>query len=266
MHSAIYSGTIRHRRFKPVGHEFSYKIFLLYLDLAELDSVFEGSRLFRADGRAIAEFRREDHMGDPHTPLDDSVRQLVEARTGHRPAGPIRLLTHLRYFGYVFNPVSFYYCFEEAGKSVDTIVAEVNNTPWGEQHCYVLEHGAEDQEATSYTNGMLQTAPEKAMHVSPFMPMDVAYDWRFGPPGENLRVHMINLEQSRKSFDATLQLQRKELTPASLRHTLLRFPLMTVRVITAIHWQALRLWLKKCPVHEHPGKRDRNTLMEERGQ
>lgn len=251
MKSAIYTGTIRHRRFEPVPHAFNYRLFMLYLDLNELDRVFEGSRLFSARRRTLAHFRRTDHFGDPRLPLDTAVRELVRQRTGAQPRGPIRLLTHLRYFGYVFNPVSFYYCFNQEDTRVDVIVAEVNNTPWGERHCYVLKIDSDDRG----NDGILTFTPEKAMHVSPFMPMDVEYDWRFGSPEEQLNVHMINTLQGRRIFDATLRLRRRELTPASLRRALLSFPLMTLKVIAAIHWQAFKLWVRKCPVHDHPDKR-----------
>lgn len=253
MNSAIYSGTIRHRRFEPAAHEFSYRMFMLYLDLAELDFVFAESRLFSASGNAIAEFRRADHLGDPDVPLDKAVRALVEKQSGFRPAGPVRLLTHLRYFGYVFNPVSFYYCFDRGNRAVEAIVAEVNNTPWGERHCYVLQPDEHASAPAAGSNGILRFAPRKEMHVSPFMPMDISYDWRFSTPSEQLNVHMINSAGNRRVFDATLRLEQRELTPASLRRALFRFPLVTARIITAIHWQALRLWLKGCPVYEHPG-------------
>ena len=136
--SAIYEGTVRHRRRRPRLHAFTYRVFLMYLDLDDLDDVFQGRWLWSTQRPALARFRREDHVGDPSVPLDEAVRDLVAARTGHRPAGPVRLLTHLRYFGYVMNPVSFYYCFAADGAGLEAIVAEVNNTPWGEQHCYVL--------------------------------------------------------------------------------------------------------------------------------
>lgn len=264
MNSAIYSGTIRHRRYQPARHEFSYDMFMLYLDLAEIDRVFEGSRLFSSCGFAAAEFRRSDHLGDPDIPLDESVRNLVETQTGLRPSGPVRLLTHLRYFGYVFNPVSFYYCFDRTDQALEAIVAEVNNTPWGERHCYVLEARAAATNGRSAGNGMLRFGPEKSMHVSPFMPMDVGYDWCFGTPGDKLNVHMSNLDNERRIFDATLRLRHRELTPASLRRVLFRFPLMTLKVITAIHWQALRLWLKGCPVYDHPAKKQGNDELLER--
>jgi DUF1365 family protein len=265
LNSAIYQGSLRHRRFEPVGHEFEYRLFMLYLDLAELDSVFEGSRLFSTRGRAIAEFRRSDHLGDPATPLDDAVRALVASRTGRSPTGPIRLLTHLRYFGYVFNPVSFYYCFDEEGGEVEYVVAEVNNTPWGERHCYVLPVQQPTGGKTG-KNGALTFKPKKVMHVSPFMPMDIDYDWRLGEPASMLNVHMVNNRHDQKIFDATLRMQRKEITPASLAGVLMGFPLMTLRIIAAIHWQALRLWLKKCPFYAHPGKPVEPGLMENHGQ
>ena len=175
MHSAIYHGSLRHRRFAPRPHGFSYPLFMVYLDLTELDTVFKGRWLWSTRRAALARFVRADYLGDPAQPLDQAVRDLVESRGGQRPLGPIRLLTHLRYFGYGFNPVSFYYCFDAAGERVECIVAEVNNTPWGERHCYVL-----DQAQTAA--GHYRYRSVKAMHVSPFMPMDLEYEWHFSGP------------------------------------------------------------------------------------
>ena len=250
MHSAIYQGKLLHRRMEPKWHSFDYTLFMMYIDLAELPSVFANSWLFSASGRAAARFYREDHLGDPTMTLDQAVRDLVMQETGSRPSGPIRLLTHLRYFGYVFNPVSFYYCFDEEDSKVETIVAEVNNTPWGERHCYVLDNSSD------HGNGSIRRyMPPKQMHVSPFMPMDVDYDWRFGAPDEVLTVHMANMREGRKLFDATLVLQRREISPSALTAVLLKFPLMTLKVIAGVHWQALRLWLKGVSFHDHPGLR-----------
>jgi DUF1365 family protein len=257
MYSAIYQGKVRHHRTTPVEHRFSYSMFMMYLDLAELPTVFSDSRLFSATRRATARFCREDHLGDPSMPLDQAVRDLVESTTGSRPVGPIRLLTHLRYFGYVFNPVSFYYCFDMTGTRLETIVAEVNNTPWGERHCYVL--GETDNLGKGETR---RFRPVKQMHVSPFMAMDVAYDWQFQTPGNSLIVHMENLAEGNKLFDATLVLHRREISSSSLARVLAAFPWMTLKVIAAIHWQALRLWLKRCPVHQHPA--GPAALLEER--
>ena len=249
MKSAIYFGQVRHRRMAPVVHEFSFRMFMMYLDLAELPRLFQDRWFWSARRPALARFRREDHLGAPEVPLDQAVRDLVADKTGRQPRGPIRLLTQLSYFGYVFNPVSFYYCYNEDDNVLETIVAEVNNTPWGERHCYVLpqsmNHGTDERK---------HYFPAKEMHVSPFMQMDVDYDWRFNTPGEQLTTHMENARKGRKIFDATMVLQRKEISAGSLAGVLIRFPLMTLKIIAAIHWQALKLWLKGAPVHDHPAK------------
>ena len=251
MHSAIYRGSLRHRRFAPREHAFSYPLFMVYLDLAELDTVFRGRWLWSTHRAALARFDRADHLGDPAQPLDQAVRDLVESRGGRRPQGPIRLLTHLRYFGYCFNPVSFYYCFDAADQQVECIVAEVNNTPWGERHCYLLDEPRPPISAHHHSY-----RSSKAMHVSPFMPMELAYDWHFNTPDQQLSSHMAlhDTASGAKQFDATMRLQRAPVTSVQLALTLIKFPLMTLQVIVAIHWQALRLWLKRVPVHTHPEK------------
>lgn len=247
MQSCLYYGQVRHRRFSPIAHTFAYSLFLTYLDLAELPTLFQRRWLWSSGKFALAQFRRTDHLGDSQVSLDQAVRDLVEQRLGQRPQGPIRLLTHLRYFGYCFNPVSFYYCYDITGQHVETIIAEVNNTPWGEQHCYVLgetlNEGTVDKKR--YRFG-------KAFHVSPFMDMDVEYDWRFCAPGRQLIIHMDNLKGGQKFFDATMTLVRREISTATLMHALVRYPFVTGKVISAIYWQALRLWLKKTPMYEHP--------------
>ena len=250
MHSCIYEGRVEHSRVSPLTHRFGYRVFMLYLDLAEVSHVFRGRWFWSTRRPALARFRREDHLGDPRQPLDGCVRDLVERETGRRPQGPIRLLTHLAYYGYCFNPVSFYYCFDAAGETVQTVVAEVNNTPWGERHCYVLDaHGAP---AARFTT-------DKLMHVSPFMPMDVRYEWRFAHPGDALTIAMACDRAGRRVFSAGLALERREITGRALARVLLDYPAMTLKVIAAIHWQALRLWLKGCRVHDHPNKQRRDA-------
>ena len=249
MNSAIFAGQVRHRRMQPTGHEFVYRLFMMYLDLSELDTVFRHRWLWSTRRSALARFRRENHLGDSTVPLDQAVRNLVESETGNRPQGPIRLLTNLSYFGYCFNPVSFYYCFNRDDQQLETIVAEVNNTPWGERFCYVLSETMDQGKATHK-----RYSPLKQMHVSPFMPMDIDYDWRFSSPAEQLSVHMENARKGRKIFDATLEFNRIEISAGALARILLVYPFMTLKIIFAIHWQALRLWLKHVPVYDHPAK------------
>jgi DUF1365 family protein len=245
--SAVYTGRVRHRRYAPRPHAFGYRVFMMYLDLAELPTLFDGRRLWGYERRAVAAFHRADYLGDPTVPLADAVRRLVAERSGRAPSGPIRLLTHLRYAGYCFNPVSFYYCFDDAGHELESIVAEVTNTPWSERHAYVL-----DGRRTLAAAGKQHHRFAKAFHVSPFIGMDCEYDWRFSIPGSALVVHMENHTPTGKLFDATLTLQRREISTAVLTRTLLAYPLMTASVSAAIYWQAVRLWLKRTPVFAHP--------------
>jgi DUF1365 family protein len=225
-------------------------MFLLYLDLGELSEVFRGRWLWSSEKTALARFRRRDHLGASDEPLDASVRALVRGRLGMDPRGPIRILTHLAYFGYRFNPVSFYYLFEEDGRTLSAIVAEINNTPWGEQHCYVLD----GRKAASFQS-VREFRLEKEFHISPFLPMDMEYRWRFSVPGKTLAVHMESLTAERKLFDATLLMERHRLTTLSLNRRLVTFPFMTLQVISRIYWQAFRLWWKRTPYHPRPERR-----------
>lgn len=249
MNSALYRGEVRHRRLGPVRHAFRYRLFMLYLDLAELPELFDRYWLWSARGPAPAWFRRADYLGPTDVPLDQAVRDLVAARTGRRPGGPVRMLTHLRYWGYVLNPVTFYYCLDTAGAGIEAVVAEITNTPWSERHAYVIPASR-----APGAGGPLGAVFPKRFHVSPFMPMDEAYHWAFSPPGRRLVVHMENHRQGAKRFDATLALRREPLTGTALAGALLRHPFMTATVAGGIYWQALRLRLKGAPFHVHPAR------------
>lgn len=250
LQSAIYEGEVLHRRHTPARHAFRYRLFLAYLDLEELPSLFAGRWLWSANRPAVAWLRRRDHLGDPLFPLNVAVRDLVQEQLGFRPDGPIRLLTHLRYFGFAMNPVSFYYCFDQQD-SLECVVAEVNNTPWGEQHCYAL-----DLRSACESKVTLRAQNAKAFHVSPFLSMDFVYRWRITVPDQDVQIdianHRLNAPSAPPDFNASLRLERREWTTATLTRVLIQYPIITLQVYLAIYWQALRLWLKGIPYVPHP--------------
>jgi uncharacterized protein len=247
LHSAVYEGVVRHRRLAPRAHTFGYGMALLLLDLDELEQVFTDRPLWSVGRRNLAEFRRSDYLGPTHLTLAEAARECVARVTDTRPQGPVRLLTHLRYAGYIFNPVSFYYCYAGDGVTLQAIVAEITNTPWKERHTYVLP-----VEAAAAHGRRMVWSFDKAFHVSPFVAMERQYVWAFSLPGDSLYVHMDVLQGDRREFDATLSLKRLPLNARSLRRVLWQYPVMTLQVIAAIYWQALRLWLKGSPIYAHP--------------
>ncbi|MCG6659456.1 DUF1365 domain-containing protein [Halomonas campisalis] len=251
--SRIYRGTLRHRRFLPREHAFRYGVWMAWLDLDELPALFDGVPGFSARRPALARFRREDHLKDQSAshdrPLADVARDAVARQLGSAPAGRVCLLTQLRTLGSGFNPVSFYYLHDHQG-ALRALLAEVTNTPWGERVRYAcaVEPSRHRHEATF----------AKAMHVSPFNPMDMAYRWRFNTPGERLLMHMETWQGEACHFDATLTLTARPATRRVLLSTLARQPWMNLKSRAAIHLEALRLWAKGVPIHDHPGPAPRS--------
>lgn len=235
---AIYAGNVVHQRTTPVAHGFRYSIHFAYLDLDRLDEAFRGRWLWSHQRPALAWLRRADHEGTSAPSWSESIRQLVRA-AGLPAAGPVRLLTQPRYFGFVMNPVSFYFCFD-TNEVLQAVVAEVHNTPWGEVHCYVLP--AKEKEIWL----------DKEFHVSPFMPMDVRYRFELTSPGEALAIRIQNFRDDKPFFAAAVELRRRPWTTWELQRALWLSPLMTQRVFAGIYWQALQLWWKRAPYFPHP--------------
>jgi len=241
--SAIYEGTLSHARLGARAHAFSYRLYLLYLDLDELPALLAGPGPLREGAFGLLSLRRSDYLGGA-ADLAAAARDQAEAALGFRPAGPVRLLTSVRSLGYVFNPVSFYYCFDADGRTLQAVVAEVSNTPWGERHVYAVPAGP----------GGVEAALAKRFHVSPFFGMAQRYRWLLDVPGARLTVEMRSEEAGREVFRAHLGLHRRAWGPAELWRVALRQPLLSWKVHAAIYWQALRLWLKGVPVHDHPAR------------
>jgi hypothetical protein len=247
----IYTGHVRHRRFAPVAHAFRYRLCMLLIDVERVAETLGAGWLHSARGPALLRFRREDFLGDPARPLADCVRERVEQATGRRPAGPVMLLANLRWLGLLMNPIACYYCYAADGETLEAVVAEVTNTPWGERHAYVLP--APPVGAGHARDTVLHARFAKDMHVSPFNPMDMEYRWRSSAPGARIAVHLENHRAGAKVFDATLGLRHEPLTPRALAALLLwRYPLMTLRIAAAIYFEALRLFLRRAPIYTHP--------------
>lgn len=250
LHSCLYSGTVRHRRFDAVEHAFEVAATFLYLDLDELDRAFAGRWYWSARRPAPMWFRRRDYFGDPGQPLHVAVRDAVERQIGVRPAGAVRVLTTPRALGVSFNPVTFYYCFD-AQDRLEAVLAEITNTPWGERHHYVVGRDQDPQ--------ALRAEFPKSFHVSPFQPMTQRYRWLFAAPGEQLVVHMENTRvpgedagAEEKVFDATLVVHRRPWNTRTLLRAAVRHPWPSLRVLSLIYWHALRLWWKRAPFFDHP--------------
>lgn len=239
---ALYEGRVWHHRRAP-EHRFTQGVALAWLDLEHLDDALSVSRLLSTRAWSPARMRRADYLGDPSVPLADAVRDEVDRSIGVRPTGGVHLLANLRTWGWCFNPLAVYWCGDAQGRPVAEVLA-VTNTPWKETHCYVVDRRGDASGPVSFA---------KAMHVSPFLPMDLAYTLDDAPPTDDLRLTLTVRRDDAVVFDAGVVARRRELDAAAVRRLLLRNP--TVKVSLGIHLHALRLWRKGARFLPHPTRR-----------
>ncbi|UQG54066.1 MULTISPECIES: DUF1365 domain-containing protein [unclassified Marinobacter] len=261
MSSDWLEGSIRHRRQRPVQHEFSYHTGMLALDVDNWQLATTVSPLFSVERFNWLSLYRKDYFKPDHGRLGQALRDYVCEATGWTPDGKIELITHPRYFGYVFNPVSFYFCYTKGdnpatGAVPRVIIAQITNTPWHDRHAYCLETVGHAANKAGWRSEQFEF--EKRFHVSPFNGMHQSYRWTFSFRGPQLRVHMSVMEENTRQFDATLVVQRKPLSRKILHTSLRQFPLEALKVSARIYWHALKLKLKGAPFYSHPDKLEPN--------
>jgi len=247
MNSGLYFGEVTHQRLSPKKHFFRNRLFMMHLFLDELPKVFENRLLWSSGRRNLAWFNRADYHGDSSLPLEDEVRRTIEDQLSQNHKGRISILTHLRYFGHCFNPVTFYYIWNKDLTCPDALLVEINNTPWNERYARAFSwNGKASSKHSSKYNF------QKEFHVSPFIGMKVDYDWRFSSPCETLRVDMTDSQGGEVFFRAGLHLNQRPLNGKNLAWALGRFPFLTARIVWGIYWHAFLLRLKGCDFHPHP--------------
>jgi DUF1365 family protein len=254
MRSGVYEGWVHHLREHPQTHQFRYRLGMLMVDLSEWDQIFKNRLFWSTRFPNLGWLRRKDHMGRPDEPLDETVRDLVESSGRPRPNGPIWLLTQPAYAGFVINPVSFYFCLDETGQP-SVVVAEVNNTPWNEQHCYILDPHRQNAD---------QPVVQKSMHVSPFLSMDMGYGWTMDWEQEGLKLMLACFEEGRRMLSVKMSMRRHALTGKSLRRLFVRYPFMTARIGLGIYVQAYHLWRKGVPFFSHPRRQPLTPIADQR--
>ncbi len=241
---AIYQGTIAHTRFSSKLHRFTYKTNMLYLDLDELQSAFLGKLFWGYNKPNLASFYRSDFYGDKRKTIKNSIQSLLLNKINLHHKGKVFLLTTIRYFGFAFNPVSFYYCFDESS-NIQAIISHITNTPWNEKHVYV--HDCRNKPSMSKKFEF-----DKDFHVSPFMPMNINYSWVFSPPKDFLYVSMDSYNNDKLIFNATLKMTKKAWSNFILNKILFLSLPMSIKSTVLIYFNALILFIKRAKFFPHP--------------
>ncbi len=258
-HCYLYRGRLTHSRLSPKKHSFTYRVFMVYLDLDDLYAL-PSTWWWGVNQRKLIAFHDEDYLDRKAEDLRSRVKRFLFSKHSIKVSGPIRMLTNIRTLGFCFNPVTFYYCYDhtDSGEKLKAIVADINNTPWNEKHAYVLPlseitENLKSRNKNEKDNYLRFPAFAKKFHVSPFFPLNHEYDWKFTFPGlPKLGVNMRNLERNNRVFSANLNLKREEFSLVRLLKISLTFPFITLKVFLAIYFQALKLFLKRVPFFDHP--------------
>ncbi len=242
LNSCLMVGDVRHRRFSPKNHSLNYSLFMPAIDLDEVKALEKSVTLFGTRWWHWARFKREDYLGEGD--LKQCIQDKVYELSGERVSGKVVAVCHLRYLGLYFSPVNFYYVYDEADEW-RYLLAEVSNTPWNERHYYAIP-ASEVSSGNSFRHN-------KAFHVSPFNPIDQEYVWKVNPLSKRLFIH-LECHKGQKVFDATMAMSRRPFSSPSLFHQLARIPVMAIYMVLGIYWHALKLWIKRVPIYDHPDK------------
>jgi DUF1365 family protein len=239
LESAIYQGTVFHQRSVPKVHKFDYQIYLFWLKLSEIEQIKQSVKGFSCEktGLSVVNFKRSDYLGNAKQNLENAVLEKMNELANTHLSGDVFMLGQVRTFGLYFSPVNFYYLRDERGLFTH-LLAEVSNTPWNKRHYYLVDLATQEDCV-------------KAFHVSPFNPMQMTYKWKIQQPDENLRLHLSCYQQT-KHFEAAIDMQRKPMSSASLRSSILSIPSMTIKTVGGIYWQAIKLFFKRVPIYTHP--------------
>ena len=235
--AALYFGDVMHARLKPMGHRFSYRVMSLLIDLGRLDDADRLSPLFGVDRAALYSFRQSDHGPRDGSSLRDYAQRCAAAQGVDLTGGRVLLLCYPRLLGYTFNPLSAYFCYTANGE-LALVIYEVRNT-FGDIHAYVLPVRPDESSAAG-----IRQQQDKLFYVSPFIEMALRYHFRVSPPGDHVKLRILETDRDGPLLAATFHGRREALTTAALLRSFLSLPLVTLKIMAAIHWEALRLWIK----------------------
>lgn len=258
LNNALVKGWVRHRRYKPKKHQFEYNMTWTLLDLDKVEEQFKESEFWSIERANIISYRQADfHQSDndknyrrtPPEVTKQNITHSIKKEKGKDFNGRIFMMAHLRNYGYNFNSVCFYYCYDQSD-NLQFIVSEITNTPWGERHSYIFDCEADN---SSNRRSLKQFKFNKEFHVSPFITMDMHYRWTFMVAPDSLRVHMVIYSaEGEKYFDTTFTAKLLPLNKKAMRDYAFKHALQPQKMSFLIYWQALKLWLKRFKVYDHP--------------